>query len=321
MLVPASEKRPKSIEELLGADLLTRLDRLDVVTRRTFPGRLPGERRSKRRGRSVEFADYRTYTPGDDLRHIDWKVFARLDRLFLKLFLDDEDLSVHIAMDASASMDAGSPSKLIFSARLAMALGYVALVGRNRLSVSCFGRGPLRMMTETRGRPQAQRLGRFLLDSLAAPDVDASAGAESFQESMRRIAQAPSGVGVMIILSDFLQPDGFEPGLRMVAARRGFDCTCLQVLSPGELDPRSEKRESVAALTGDLRLIDVETGIGKEVTMTAPLLQRYQENLDRFTGRVESECLARDMLYMLVRSDSHIETLILEQFRKRGLIH
>jgi uncharacterized protein (DUF58 family) len=308
------------MEELIGPELLARLDRLDLGTRRTFAGKLPGERRSKRRGRSVEFADYRTYAPGDDLRHIDWNVFARLDRLFIKLFLEEEDLSVHVALDVSQSMNAGAPSKALFTLRLAMALAYIGLVGRNRVSVSAFGRGPLRMLPEMRGRTNAQRIGRFLLECAPDPAREPEGGAESFAQSMRRIAQAPSGAGVLVLLSDFLLPEGYDEGLRMVAGRRSFDATCIQVLSPGEMDPAQEKRDALLSLTGDLRLIDVETGLGREVTVTAPLLKRYRENLERFTTGLEQFCLSRNMQYALVTSDASIETLLLDHFRKRGLL-
>src|SRR5580765_6674127 len=121
MLV-GSANRPSTIDELLGPELLSRLDRLDVLSRKVFAGKLPGERRSRKRGTSVEFDDYRNYVAGDDLRRVDWNVFARLDKFFLKLFREEEDLALHIAIDASASMDAGSPSKLVFAQRLAMAL-------------------------------------------------------------------------------------------------------------------------------------------------------------------------------------------------------
>lgn len=196
MIVRAGAPRPTTIDELMSPALLARLDRLDIRSRKVFAGTLVGERRSKQRGRSVEFADYREYTPGDDIRFIDWNVYARLDRLFVRLFYEEQDLALHVAIDASESMEAGwgsapatqqprsestgdseaedrepapagpAPSKRLFAQRLAMALGYIGLVNHNRVSMSVFrgaGAGVARL-DELRGRRAIQRLGRFVLD-------------------------------------------------------------------------------------------------------------------------------------------------------------
>jgi len=319
MLSPGAGKRPTTVEDLVGPDLAARLDRLDVSSRQVYPGRLPGERRSKKRGRSVEFADYRTYTAGDDLRHIDWNVYARLDRLFIKLFMEEEDLSLHLVIDASASMDAGDPSKLLYALRVAMALGYLGLVRRNRVSASAFGLpGRMRRMPEMRGRRSVQRLGQFLLE-IAGDRHDAGVGEparDPFGEALKRAAQAPTGGGAIVLLSDFLAPEGYEEGLRALAARRGFDIYCTHVLSPEEVDPDG----AGARLTGDLRLIDSETGAAREVTITPTLIKRYKANFERFCAELEHFCLAREMVYLRTASDEDVETLLLEHFRRRGLL-
>jgi len=144
VLIRGEPDLPRSVEDLLPARLLARLDRLDVASRNVFAGRLAGERRSKSRGRSVEFDDYRDYTPGDDPRFIDWNALARLDRLVIKLFLEEQDLAVHLLLDASASMrDSGgaeAPSKVVFAQRLAFALAYIALRKQNRVAISVLTR-------------------------------------------------------------------------------------------------------------------------------------------------------------------------------------
>ncbi|MFG0274753.1 MAG: DUF58 domain-containing protein [Phycisphaerales bacterium] len=321
MLSPGAGRRPTSVEDLVGADLMARLDRLDVASRQVFPGRLPGERRSKKRGRSVEFADYRTYTAGDDLRHIDWNVFARLDRLFIKLFQEEEDLSLHLVVDASASMDAGHPSKLLFALRVAMALGYLGLVRRNRVSASVFGLpGPMRAFQSSRGRTSVQRLGAFLLEVGEARHGAGVGDAprEDFTEAMKRAAQQPAGGGAIVLLSDFLAPEGYEDGLRALSARRGFDIYCAQVLSPGEIDPDAEG--GATRLSGDLRLIDAETGSAREVTITPSLVKRYKANLESFCAGLEQFCLARSMQYLRTPSDADVESLLLDHFRRRGLL-
>ena len=321
MIAGASENKPTTIEELLGADTMRRLDRLDLLSRKVFSGRLPGERRSKKRGRSVEFEDYRAYAPGDDLRHIDWNVFARLDRLFIKIFLDEEDLGLHLVLDLSASMDAGEPNKLVFCQRLAMALGYLGLVHNNRVSVTAFGRDHLQRLGECRGRRNVQRLARFLLDAPgdhATPTVASAPGAGAdFTSAMRTISATSAGKGVLVLMSDFLLHEGYEDGLRLLAGPRGWDIDCMQVLAPGEIDPA---RAAAGAVAGDLKLTDAETGADAEVTITAALLTRYKQSLEKYCNDLAAYCAARDMTHLLVRTDTPIETLLLDDLRRRGML-
>ncbi|MGP1310221.1 MAG: DUF58 domain-containing protein, partial [Phycisphaerales bacterium] len=179
MLIRGEPNLPTSVEDLLPARLLAQLDRLDVASRNVFAGKLVGERRSKRRGRSVEFDDYRDYAPGDDPRFIDWNALARLDRLVIKLFLEEQDLAVHVLLDASASMrDAGgpeTPSKVVFAQRLAFALAYIALSKQNRVSLSVLRRdGAVRALGEMRGKRNVPRAGRFIIDEVRAEATGAS---------------------------------------------------------------------------------------------------------------------------------------------------
>src|SRR5436190_9163581 len=124
--------------QLLDPQFLTRLEQLELVSRKIFVGRMKGERLSKRKGQSVEFADYKNYVVGDDLRFLDWNLFARLDKLFIRLFLEEEDLHLYLLFDNSLSMDFGSPTKLRFAKQLAAALGFVGLVNNDRVIVEAF---------------------------------------------------------------------------------------------------------------------------------------------------------------------------------------
>jgi len=333
----ASQARPPSRpEELLDSSLISRLDRLDVRSAKWFPGKLQGERRSKKRGQSVEFDDYRNYVAGDDLRFIDWNVYARFDRFFIKLFLEEEDLALHIALDASPSMRTGEPDKLVFGARLAAALSYVGLVRNNRVGLSIFGapgsRGVARL-PDTRGRHNVRRAAQFILDHAwiradrgsAEPEVvlepeAASGQPATFNEALTTIARLRVGKGVMVVISDFLIPEGYHAGLRNLAAAGGYDTYCIQVLSPGEIEPEKETGAGAGGITGDLRLTDVETGHAAEVTVTAPLIKKYKERLARYCAELNSFCLAREMTHVLVRSDTPLETLLLETLRKRGML-
>lgn len=324
MLAPASTPRPKSIEELLGPGLLARLDRLDVLSRKVFSGKLPGERRSKKRGSSVEFDDFRNYVAGDDLRHVDWNVFARLDRFFIKLFREEEDQALHVVIDASPSMDAGSPSKLVFAQQLAMALGYIGLVNHNRVIISAIGtpgRPVLRQMTPVRGRRNVQRMAAFILEEVWPPEgyAGGSSDAETFNRAIKTLALTGKGKGVLVLLSDFLVRDDYRQGLNYLASAGGggFDVTCMQILSPGELEP---EKEAGGAVVGDLRLTDAETGLGAEVTVSAALLKRYKQRLADHIETLRTACAARGMAHAMVRSDADLGPLLLTYLRKRGLL-
>lgn len=334
MLATGGKDRPSRVEDLLDAKLLARLERLDLRSNRIFAGKLQGERRSKKRGQSVEFDDYRLYVPGDDLRFIDWNVYARFDRLFVKLFLEEEDLALHIALDASASMDTGSPSKLLFGARLAAALASVGLVKNNRVSLSVFGlpaslagAGESRAIArlgELRGRRHVSRVARFLLDA-AWPEgrraSSAGGGApgagSAFNDALTTIARLRAGKGVMVIVSDFLIEGGYDAGLRSLAAAGGYDTYCLQVLSPGEVEP---ERELGTGITADLRLTDIETGRGAEVTLTGALIRKYKQRLEAYCAELRAFCLAREMTHLLSRSDADLDRLVVDTLRRAGMV-
>ncbi|MBL8764731.1 MAG: DUF58 domain-containing protein [Phycisphaerae bacterium] len=337
-------KRATTIDELISPGLRAALDRLDVRSARVFAGKLQGERRGKRRGSGVEFADHRPYVAGDDLRRLDWSVFARLDRFMVKIFLEDEDLAVHLVLDRTASMDAGSPPKLLGAQRLAMALGYVGLAGNNRVSVWTFDGAEVRRLGGIRGRAAAPRLGAFLLGSTADPDapppesggVDSVtgrvAGARSFAAAMRVIGGGiTSGPGLVLLISDFLIESGLEEGLAMltlpaagggaraVAAGGGrSDLWCFEVLSPGELDPSTEAEEG--SFTGDLLLIDSESGRTREVTVSRASIRRYREALAAHRARLRAAATARGAPVFEVRSDRDPDELVLGALRRAGLI-
>jgi uncharacterized protein (DUF58 family) len=326
VLAPASTPRPKTIEDLVGAELLPRLDRLDVLSRKVFAGKLPGERRSKKRGASVEFDDFRNYIAGDDLRHIDWNVYARLDRFFIKLFREEEDLALHLVIDASASMDAGSPSKLVFAQRVAVALAYVGLVNQDRVVVSILGapgRKAVQQLTPVRGRRGLKRVADFVLENVWAPEGHvargAAAGSTSFNAAVRMLAMSRKGKGVMVLLSDFLVREDVREALNYLAGGGGgaYDVYCMQVLSPGEMEPESE---GAGGVIGDLRLTDAETGAAAEVTVSAALLKRYKQRLAAHIEGVRRACAARDMTHTVLKSDTDVAGLLLGYLRKRGLL-
>src|SRR5437762_3488047 len=256
---------PKKDEPLLTSEFMARLDQLDVMSRKLLAGKLKGERRSKRRGQSVEFADYRNYVVGDDLRFIDWNVYGRLDRLFLKLFLEEEDLSVYVLLDVSKSCDYGDPNKALYLKKVAASLGYIGLVNYNRVNVIAMADGVVAETGAMRGRRRVAPM----LDFIGKLEPT---GASNFTESCRRFALQHRQKGVCVVLSDFFVKEGFESGLRYVAGGK-YDLFAVQVLSPQEINPE---------LQGDLKLRDMEDGDMAEVSITQPLMKQYKANLNAF---------------------------------------
>jgi len=297
---------PKTVDQLIDGPLMARLDALDVTSRKIFQGKVQGERRSRRRGQSVEFADFRPYVAGDDLRFVDWNIYGRLDRLFLKLFLEEEDLSLVLAIDCSGSMDWGTPNKFDYARRVAMALGYVGLVNHNRVSAFGFGGDGFHPLTGLRGRRRTRDLGQWLLDRKAVGDA-------GFDDAMRTIALGRQGRGVMIVLSDFLLRNGAEKGLRSVAGR-GFDVYALQLIAPEERDP------GMHGLTGDLRFIDSEDGAEVEMTITSKALEAYGQATVAHATALRDFCVRRGIVHVPVPTTTPVDELLLDYLRKRGLL-
>ncbi|MDX2131093.1 MAG: DUF58 domain-containing protein [Planctomycetota bacterium] len=306
MLKTSNPTRPSSIEDLLTPDLIARLDPLDLSSKKVFFGKLKGERRSKKRGQSVEFADHRPYATGDDIRHIDWNIYARLDQIFMKLFLEEEDLSLHLVLDCSGSADCGEPGKFLFMQKAVMALGYVGLVNLNRVSATAMGAGAggvVSNIRDLRGRRRVHDLAQWVCSLTPEGDF-------SFREATERIALTRRGKGLMLVFSDYFFKEGYEEGLRRLVGH-GYDVYVMQVLSPQEVDP---------PLTGDLRLRDVEDLDTAEVTISAPLLKRYKANLAAYCGQLASFCARRELTHMTVRSDTPVDVLVLDYLRKKGVV-
>lgn len=328
MLLAVDPDLPKTIDQLIAPALAAKLDRLDLLSRKILSGRLPGERRSKRRGRSVEFDDFREYTAGDDLRHIDWNVYARLDRLFIKLFREEEDLALHLVVDVSPSMDAGLPSKLVFAARLAMTLSYIGLVNHNRVSLSLFGAeqnlAP-RQLAPLRGRRSLRRVSAFLLEGLAVARerrarARAGESGPDFDAQLRRAAQLSPGRGVTAVISDFLAPGGWSGGLNAlgaIAAGGAADVYAIQALSPGELDPRHPSNRGVV---GDLRLEDAELPRHADITISAATIAQYRAVLEAHQARLRGDCLARGLAYFRVSTEAAVDQLVLGALRRGGML-
>lgn len=301
-------KTPTESESLLSADFIRRLEHLDVVSRKMLRGRLPGERRSKKRGQSVEFFDYRSYVVGDDLRFVDWNLYARLDRLFLRLFMEEEDLLVSIALDVTASMNTGDPNKLLYAKRVAATLGYIGLVKCNRVNVYAFSDVIEDRICHLRGRQPIPPLLEFL-DQRWPP----SGRSGNLAEVCRQISMLQRQPGVIILISDFLDKGEISDALRYLFDPN-HDVYAMQLLSPQELDP------AAAGVLGDLRLTDIEDADVAEVSVSDALLTRYKTNLQAYCRHVRQHCMRRDIAYMAGDTSVPFETLVLHYLREKGLL-
>ena len=282
------------------------------MTRRVRPGQLRGERRSTKRGTSVEFADYRDYSRGDDLRRIDWNIYARLERPFVKLFEEEEDLSVHLLLDASSSMGWGEDqsdtdetlSKWDFARQLTAALGYIALISGDRLTVTAlFGSSASLKFGPVRGRGHVLRLLEWVEELSTRGTTDLSGGlrTQGFQSGR---------AGLTVLVSDLFSPTGFMEGLSTLAAR-GHDIVLLHTLSPEEIEPQ---------IDGDLLLLDIETGDGQEVTVNDATRAMYTERVKYWQNEIGSMCHSRDITYIPIRCDSPLEQVVLTKLKQAKVL-
>jgi len=288
---------------LLDAAFLARLEQLEIVSRKIFLGRTKGERLSKRKGQSVEFADFRNYVIGDDLRFLDWNLFARLDRLFLRIFLEEEDLHFYLLLDNSLSMDYGNPTKLHYAKQVAAALGFIGLTNLDRVMIEAFNDRITQSSRALRGRRSLWRLLDFL--NKVEP-----AGPSDFTRALKAFSLKCPGKGVVVLLSDFMDKGGYEEGLRYLIARN-MDIYAVQILSQEEIEP---------PMVGDLKLTDVEDQDEAEVTISAPLLKRYKETLATYRAQLAQFCTRRGVTYLFTSNQVPFERMVLGYLRQRGLV-
>jgi uncharacterized protein (DUF58 family) len=282
---------------------LRQLERLSLAMRSPVRGGLKGGRRSVKRGQSVEFADYRDYSLGDDLRQLDWNVYARLERLFVKLFIEEEDVTVTLLVDGSASMATGHPDKLVFAKRAAAAMGYIGLASEDRVSVSALTGRVARRRAALRG---SGRVFRLLADLSA---IEPAAGPTDLLAAARHAAAQLRGRGLVILLSDLLDPAA-DRVIRELAAT-GSELIVLHILAPDELDP---------TLDGDLRLVDTETGDRVDITADLATLDAYRARVATWKADLATLAARRQASYIDLTSDVNLAELMFAELRRRRVL-
>ncbi len=293
-----------SAETLLDETIRRKLEALTLTAQRVRAGAMKGDRRSTKRGTSVEFADYRNYTPGDDLRRLDWNVYARLDKPVLKLLEDEEDLAVHLWLDTSGSMgfpQTGDESqqKLTYAKKLAAAISYIALAENDRLAITAGGKsfGP------ARGRTQIVPMLRFLqtLESSGQTDIN---------RALTDYAARATRPGLMFVISDLFSQTGYVEGLNRLLGK-GYEVVMIHLLSREELEP---------PLAGDLRLIDTETGAPQEISLDDGLRELYVRRLEDWREGIRSDCSRRGVGHVSASSDTPYERILLNDLRRLGTV-
>jgi uncharacterized protein (DUF58 family) len=291
---------------LFDESTLAKLNQLTLVASRIRSGAIKGERRSSRRGSSVEFADYRDYTPGDDLRRLDWNIYARLERPFIKLLEEEEDLAVYILLDGSTSMawGEGEAHKFNYARRLAAGLGAIALSSGDLLTIAYLQGGHVaEQFGPARGQAGLPRLFQFF--EKLEPD-----GQTDLNSSLREFMIRPRRPGLVILISDLLSSSGFESGLRNFLGR-GHEAALLHVLSPDELDP---------PLAGDLQLVDSETGQTQDVSLDGGLRQLYRARAQAWVESTRLQSRKQGIRYLGLTTDLPWDQALLLDMRRADVV-
>ncbi len=302
---PAEVTVDDRAEPVFGDNFLETLEYLHIIAKKILSGQLKAERRSKLKGVSVEFVDYRPYVPGDDFRFIDWGVFFRTEQLFLKLFEEEEDLHIYLLLDCSKSMDFGMPYKFHYARRLAAAIGYLGLASLDRVFVIPFTDSVPRAAADTlrlRGKGKVFRM----LDFLESRET---AGPTNLQSALRSFGATKRKRGLAIVLSDLYDADGVVSAMNSLRFQK-FDPYIIHIISPQEIDP---------SLLGDVRLLDAETDRYRDVTLTESLLRKYRTTFEEHCNGIERFCRSKEIGYVRCRTDVPFQDAVVHMLRRGKL--
>ena len=294
---------PRDDDELFDDDFQRKLDYLALVSRRVFAGRLRAERRTKKSGSGVEFADHRDYVAGDDFRYLDWNVYQRFGRLLVRLYEEEEDLSIYIVIDSSSSMGFSAQRKFRYAKRLAAALAYVGLANLDRITIVATTDRIEERMPTARGKARIFKVLQFLRGLEASGVTDLGDAMKAFVAQHKRR-------GLVIVLSDLYDPQGFERGINVLRYNK-FEPFVLHVVDPTDAAPK---------LAGDVRIYDCETGEEREVTVTPKVLTQFRLAYEGYLGEIKKFCTERQVPYVPADVNVAFDELVLRVLRRGGFI-
>lgn len=290
-------------QSAFDSEFLKKLEYLYIVSKKIFAGRIKAERRSTRRGVSVEFADYRNYTPGDDFRYIDWNAFARLDELLLKLYEEREDLHIYFLVDVSQSMTYGELPKLIYAKRVAAALAYIGLSNLDRIGITAFNTTDMNRLPTERGKGKIFTVLNFL-------DQINGTGETDMEHAFRNFVHMTKRRGLVVVISDLFDPKGFTAGLNMLKFQK-HDLFVIHIIDEKEAEPN---------LLGDYHLVDIETDQLRPVTINENHIKRYKALFNKYCDDLDRYCTQREISLVRTMTKAPFEELILRIFRMGGFV-
>lgn len=290
-------------QDQFDEQFLKKLEYLYIMSKKIAAGQNRAERKTRLVGSGIEFADHRNYAPGDDVRNMDWRIYGRTDKLFLRLFEEEEDLYIYFLVDASRSMRLGSPDKWSYAQKICAALSYIGLSNFDRVSIIPFSSKLEGRMPPSRGKAQIFKVFEFLRIVDGGPHTQLKDAFKTFVSQNKRR-------GIAVVISDFYDPEGFEEGLNMLRYHR-FEPIVIQLFDQRELDVNFQ---------GEIQLVDCETQEVRDITVTPALLREYVKVFDAFCSELENYCKKRQILYFRSSIQTPFDDLILSIFRAGGFL-
>ncbi len=284
---------------LFDEEFLRKLEYLNIVSKHLVPGHMHGEHRARKVGTGLEFADYRAYVPGEDVRNVDWRTYLRLDRLILRLFEEEADLPIYVFFDASRSMDHGEPPKFDYARKVAAALTYIGLLNLDRVNLIAFAGGIAGEMSSRRGKNQVYHAFRFLESMVASGTTAMELAFRSFFSTKRRR-------GLVVVVSDFLDENGFGRAFDLLRYFRQ-DVFAVQVLGRGEGRPD---------LPDEVQVMDIEDRGTQRLRVTPGLLDAYERKFREHSEDIQHYCTKYGWGFIQTTTDVPFEDLILQIFRQ-----
>jgi len=294
---------PPAAEELFDDDFQRKLEYLAIVSRRVFAGRVRAERRTKKSGSGVEFADHRDYVPGDDFRYLDWNVYRRFGRLLVRLYEEEEDLSIYLVIDASSSMGFSSKRKFRYAQRLCAALAYVGLANLDRITIVATTDRIEERLPTARGKARIFKVLQFLRGLEPSGTTDLGDAMKTFVAQHKRR-------GLVILLSDLYDPHGFEKGINVVRYNK-FEPFVIHIV---------DASDAALKLSGDVRIYDCETGDEREVTVTPKVLAQYRQAYQAYLSEIKKFCTERQVPYVPADVEVPFDDLVLRVLRRGGFL-